>query len=106
MVTRSTGAQTTTLTIMTTARGAVPPSAPVNIPVPPLTRLLPVLWLAAMLAGLAAMQLIRTLPQRRRYAAVVPLALLIFTGAVLPGRRAGKTVTLPPAPHFPINSPP
>jgi hypothetical protein len=76
---------TTTLTIMTTARGAAPPSAPVEPPVPPFMRLLPVLWLAAMLAGLYAMQLMRRTPRRRRYAMVAPLALLLLTGAVLAG---------------------
>jgi len=78
-------AQTTTLTIMTAARGAAPPSAPVDPPVSPLLRLLPVLWFAALLAGGYAMQLIGRNPVRRRYAAVVPLALLLVTGAILAG---------------------
>jgi hypothetical protein len=84
-VTPNGAAQTTTLTIMTAARGAAPPSAPVDPPVSPLLRLLPVLWLAAMLTGLYAMQLIRRNPLRRRYVAVVPLALLLVTGAILAG---------------------
>jgi len=92
-VTPSAGVQTTTLTIMTTARGAAPPSAPVDTPVSPLLRLLPVLWLAAILAGLYAMQLLRRTPQRRRYAAAVPLALLLVTGAVLAGCAGGKSGT-------------
>ena len=92
-VTPSSGVQTTTLTIMTTARGAAPPSAPVDTPVSPLLRLLPVLWLAAILAGLYAMLLLRRTPQRRRYAAAVPLALLLVTGAVLAGCAGGKSGT-------------
>jgi len=78
---------------MTTARGAAPPSAPVDPPVSPLLRLLPALWLAAMLAGLYAMQLIRRNPVRRRYAAVVPLALLLVTGAILAGCAGGNVGT-------------
>jgi hypothetical protein len=89
----TTSATTTTLTIMTTSRGAAPPSAPVDPPAPPLTRLLPVLWLAAMLAGLAAMRIARRAPQRRRYATVVPLAMLLLTGAVLAGCAGGKAGT-------------
>jgi len=93
MVTPSAGAQTTTLTIMTKANGAAPPSSPLNPPVSPLLRLLPVLWLAAMLAGLYAMRMIRRTPQLRRYAAIVPLALLLFTGAVLAGCAGGMNGT-------------
>jgi hypothetical protein len=92
-VTPNGAAATTTLTVMTTARGAAPPSAPVDTPWSPLVRLLPVLWLAAMLAGLYAMQLMRRTPQRRRYAAIVPLALLLVTGAVLAGCAGGKIGT-------------
>jgi hypothetical protein len=78
-------AQTTTLTIMTEARGTAPPSTPVDPPVSPLLRLLPVLWLAALLAGVYAMQLIGKNPLRRRYGAVVPMAVLLVTGAILAG---------------------
>jgi hypothetical protein len=56
-------------------------------------RILPVLWLAAVLAGLYAMQLLRRTPQRRRYAAAVPLALLLVTGVVLAGCAGGKSGT-------------
>jgi hypothetical protein len=80
------GATGMTQLMVTTKAGAVmPPSAPVDTPVSPQLRLLPILWLAAMLAGLAAMRLIGWTPQRRRYAAMVPLALLLVTGAVLAG---------------------
>jgi hypothetical protein len=92
-------ATTTTLTILTTSHGAAPPTAPVEPPVPPFMRFLPVLWLAAMLAGLAAMRLMRRTPQRRRYAMVVPLALLLLTGAALAGCSGGRIGTpLGPAP--------
>ena len=84
-VSPGTGTATTTLSIVTKARGALPPAAPVDTPVSPLLRLLPILWLAAMLAGLYAMRLVRRTPQRRRYAGVVPLLLLLVTGAVLAG---------------------
>jgi hypothetical protein len=89
----TTSATTTTLTIMTTARGAAPPSAPVDTPTSPLLRLLPVLWLAAMLVGLAAVRMARRSPQRRRYATVLSLAMLLLTGAVLAGCAGGKTGT-------------
>jgi hypothetical protein len=78
---------------MTTARGEVPPAAPVNPPTAPLLRLLPLFWLAALLAGLFAMQSIRRRPQLRRYAALVPLAFLLVTGAVLAGCVGGKQGT-------------
>jgi hypothetical protein len=84
---------TTTLTVTTIARGEVPPTAPLDPPVSPLLRLLPVLWLAALLAGLYAMQAVRRTPQLRRYAAIVPLALLLISGAVLAGCAGGKTGT-------------
>jgi hypothetical protein len=84
---------TTTLTITTISRGEVPPTAPLDPPVSPLLRLLPVLWLAALLAGLYAMQAVRRAPQLRRYAAIVPLALLLISGAVLAGCAGGKAGT-------------
>jgi hypothetical protein len=84
---------TTTLTVTTIARGEVPPTAPLDPPVSPLLRLLPVLWLAALLAGLYAMQAVRRAPQLRRYAAIVPLALLLISGALLAGCAGGKTGT-------------
>ena len=76
---------TTTLTITTEANSAVPPSSPIDWPSSPVLRFLPVIWLAMLLAGLYAMSLIRRNPQRqlRRSAAIVPLALLLFTGAML-----------------------
>jgi hypothetical protein len=89
-VTPNGAAATTTLTIMTTANGAMPPTAPMNPPTTPLLRMVPLLWLAALLAGLFGMQSIRRAPQFRRYAALV--ALLLVTGAVLAGC-AGKQGT-------------
>jgi hypothetical protein len=93
MVTPGSATATTTLTIMTTAPSGVPPSSPVDPPVSPLLRLLPVSWLAALLAGLYAMQLIRRNPLRRRYAAMVPLALLLVTGAILAGCSGARMAT-------------
>jgi hypothetical protein len=84
---------TTTLTVTTISRGEAPPTAPLDPPVSPLLRLLPVLWLAALLAGLYAMSAVRRVPQLRRYAAIVPLALLLISGAVLAGCAGGKTGT-------------
>jgi hypothetical protein len=80
---------TTTLTITTIARGEAPPSLPWSKPAPPLLRILPLLWLLAMLAGIYAMRAVRRAPQLRRYAAIVPLTLLLITGAVMAGC-AGK----------------
>jgi hypothetical protein len=56
-----------------------------NRPTSPVPRFLPVIWLAVLLAGVCARSIIRRNPQRqlRRYAAIVPLALLLFTGAML-----------------------
>jgi len=51
------------------------------------------MWLAAMLAGLAAMRLARRTAQRRRYATVVSLALVLLTGAVLGGCAFGRLGT-------------
>ncbi len=81
-VTPSTGAVTTTLTVTTMRNGAAPPSAPVDPPVSPLLRILPVLWLATIL--------IRRTPQLWRYMALVPLVLLLVTGAVLAGCASGR----------------
>ncbi len=92
-VTPSAGVQTTTLTITTKSNGAAPPSSPLNPTVSPLLRLLPALWLAAMLAGAYAMRMIRRAPQLRRYAAIVPLAFLLVTGAVLAGCAGGRNGT-------------
>jgi hypothetical protein len=84
-VTPNGAAVTTTLMVATVAHGEVPTSAPVDTPTLPLLRLMPVLWLAAMLAGLAAMHLLRGDPRRRRYAMVVPFAMLLLSGALLAG---------------------
>ncbi len=91
-VTPGTNVATTTLTINTMARGSAPPTAPENPPVPPLLRVLPFAWLAALLIAAYAMRLVRRVPQFRRYAVVVPLVLLLISGAVLAGC-AGKAGT-------------
>ncbi|HTT32335.1 MAG TPA: hypothetical protein VMH48_01925, partial [Methylomirabilota bacterium] len=91
---------TTTLTITTTANGEMPPSTPFDSPSTPLQRLLPVLWLAALLAGAYAMRLTRRVPQLRRYAAIVPLALLLITGAVMAGCVGQKNGT--PTGNYPL----
>jgi hypothetical protein len=75
----------TVLQVTTKAGSVVPPSSPFERPPSPLLRLLPLVWLAALLAGVYAMFLLRRTPQLRRYAAIVPLALLLLTGAVLAG---------------------
>jgi hypothetical protein len=77
----------TILQVTTKAGSVVPPSSPFERPPSPLLRLLPLVWIAALLAGIYAMFLLRRTPQLqlRRYAAIVPLALLLLTGAVLAG---------------------
>ncbi|HXY23731.1 MAG TPA: IPT/TIG domain-containing protein [Candidatus Acidoferrum sp.] len=84
-VTPGTKAATTTLTVTTTANSELPPGGPVDPPSAPVQRLLPILWLAALLVGAYSMKLTRRVPQLRRYAALVPLALLLITGAVMAG---------------------
>jgi len=84
-VTPGTKAATTTLTVTTTANSELPPAGPVDPPSAPLQRLLPILWLAALLVGAYSMKLTRRVPQLRRYAALVPLVLLLITGAVMAG---------------------
>lgn len=76
---------TVNLTINTTARGAAPPAAPVDEPLPPAVRLLMVTWICALLAAAYAIIIMRRRPQLRRYAALVPLALLLVSGVVLAG---------------------
>jgi hypothetical protein len=76
---------TVTLMITTKARGAAPPTSPLDRPGTPLLRILPLLWLATLLAALLALLALRRTPQLRRYAAIVPLALLLVTGAVVAG---------------------
>jgi hypothetical protein len=84
-----------TILQITTKAGGVPPTSPFERPPSPLLRLLPLGWLAA-LAGIYAMFLLRRTPQLqlRRYVAIVPLALLLVTGAVLAGC-AGKFTGTP-----------
>jgi hypothetical protein len=85
-----------TILQITTKAGGVPPTSPFERPPSPLLRLLPLGWLAALLAGIYAMFLLRRTPQLqlRRYVAIVPLALLLVTGAVLAGC-AGKFTGTP-----------
>jgi hypothetical protein len=76
--------QTVNLMIMTKSNGAVPPSSPVDPPAPWL-RMLFSFWLFALLAGVYATLQLRRMPQLRRYAALVPIALLLLAGALLVG---------------------
>ncbi len=76
---------TVNLMIMTTARAATPPVSPMDQPLTPMLRILLASWIAVMLAGLYAARLIRRTPRLRRYAAIVPLALLLISGVVLAG---------------------
>src|SRR5215472_7703512 len=92
-VTPGSAPQTVTLTFPTTARGGVPPSAPVDPPTNPLLRMLPLMWLAALLFSIYAMRSVRRALQLRRFAMLVPLALLPVTGAVLSGCVGGKNGT-------------
>jgi len=85
MVTPGNAKSTVNLMIMTTSSGGVPPASPMDQPPSPMLRLLLVLWIAALLAGLYAALLVRRTPRLRRYAATVPLALLLVIGAVLAG---------------------
>jgi hypothetical protein len=84
-VTPGNAAQVVNIMIMTKAGGSAPPTSPMDQPLPPMMRFLLVTWVAALLAGLYAAILIRRTPRLRRYAAVVPLALLLISGAVLAG---------------------
>jgi hypothetical protein len=86
---------TVNLMIMTTARSAAPPASPMDEPLTPMLRMLLVSWIAALLAGLYAARLIRRTPRLRRYAAIVPLALLLVSGAVLAGCASAMKGTPP-----------
>jgi len=76
---------TVNLMITTTKRSTAPPVSPMDQPLTPMLRMLLVSWIAALLAGLYAALLIRKTPKLRRYAAIVPLVLLLISGAVLAG---------------------
>jgi hypothetical protein len=76
---------TVNVTITTTARGEAPPTSPLNRPLPPTVRILLLTWICALLAGIYAAMLIRRRPQLRRFAVLVPLALLMVSGVVLAG---------------------
>jgi apolipoprotein N-acyltransferase len=86
---------TVNLMIMTTARSAAPPASPMDEPLTPMLRMLLVSWIAALLAGLYAARLIRRTPRLRRYAAMVPLTLLLVSGAVLAGCASAMKGTPP-----------
>jgi hypothetical protein len=64
------------------------------------------MWLAALLSGLYAMFIIRGSPraQARRYAAIVPLAVLLVTGAVLAGCAGHMSGTPTGAAHLTITA--
>jgi hypothetical protein len=84
-VTPGNAKSTANVMITTAARSAAPPASPMDQPLTPMLRMLLVTWIAALLAGLHAARLIRRTPRLRRYAAIVPLALLLISGAVLAG---------------------
>lgn len=86
-VTPNGASATATLTILTTARGAAapPPSSPRNMPLPPWLMPALALCLAALLAGRFMAPQLRSSPSARRYAAIVPLVLLLIAGGVLSG---------------------
>jgi apolipoprotein N-acyltransferase len=71
--------------ITTTKRSTAPPVSPIDQPLTPMLRMLLVSWIAALLTGLYAALLIRRTPRLRRYAAIVPLVLLLISGVVLAG---------------------
>jgi apolipoprotein N-acyltransferase len=64
-------------------------------PLPPMLRILLVSWIAALLGGLCMASLIRKTPRLKRYAALVPLALLLISGGVLAGCASGMKGTPP-----------
>jgi hypothetical protein len=84
---------TTVLTITNPATGAALSTPPVDRPWSPLLRPLLGLWVAALLGWLYAGPQTRRTPQLRRYAAMMPLALLLVMGALLAGCAVGVTGT-------------
>jgi|HubBroStandDraft_6_1064221.scaffolds.fasta_scaffold00458_1 hypothetical protein len=84
---------TVNLMIMTTSRSTAPPVSPTDEPLTPMLRMLLISWIAALFAGLYAARLIRRTPRLRRYAPIVPLALLVVSGAVLAGCATGMKGT-------------
>ena len=78
---------TTLLTIATRTNGALPPSPTWNRPASPVFQVLPVMWLVALLAGTNAMFYFRGRArlQLQTHAAIIPLVMLLVTGAVLAG---------------------
>jgi hypothetical protein len=85
MATPGNAKSTVNLMIVTTSRSAAPPASPMDQPLTPMLRFLLISWIATLLAGLYVALLIRRTPRLRRYAAIVPLALLIVSGVVLAG---------------------
>jgi hypothetical protein len=85
MATPGNAKSTVNLMIMTTSGGGAPPASPMDQPLSPMLRLLLVSWIAALLAGLYVAFVIRRTPRLRRYAAIVPLGLLLVIVAVLAG---------------------
>ena len=76
---------TVNLMITSMASSSAPPSSPMDRPLPPTVRFLLISWLAALLVGIYGAILIRRTPRLRRYAVLVPLALLLISGGVLAG---------------------
>jgi hypothetical protein len=93
MVTPGATQSTVNVMITTTAHSAAPPAAPMDQPLTPILRMLLVCWIAALLAGFYAARMIRKTPRLRRYAAIVPLVLLLVSGAVLAGCASGMNGT-------------
>jgi len=92
-VTPSPNAVTSTLTITTTAGSELPPTQIDRRPGNPLLRIVPLLWLVALLVGIYTTRSVRRAPQLRRYAMFIPLALLLLTGGLLAGCIGGKSGT-------------
>jgi len=92
-VTPNGAAASSTLTVTTQAGGSMPPTSPVEPPTTPLLRVLPFLWFTTLLAAVYASRLARRAPQLRRYAVLLPLVLLLITGAALAGCIGGKSGT-------------
>jgi len=86
-VTPGNTAQTSTLTITTLAGGAAPPSAPVGRPNLPRFGPWLLLWALAMMMGMGIYTMVkfRQKPRLRRYAAMIPLLLVLVSAGVVAG---------------------
>ncbi len=84
-VTPGTSAATTTLNITTIAGGAAPPSGPLGRPNLPRFGPWLLLWAIAMMMGIYTMFKFRRTPGLSRYAALIPLILLLVSLGVVAG---------------------